>query len=948
NIAAEVAFIYEADRQDCLQAQRMRRPNRPVPATSGFITVEALLLTQADPSPGEQIIEMILRDFCSSPTYQEDEEDEPICESPPWFRFRKKRIRTYSRKRVPKKEPEHNVIAYEEEEDHLSCASDLSMQEDHTAPTTTVVCDLDASTSQKICENLLNLSEYFSLSNTSCNPNKGHTPSASIEIDLPIKANPTPPNPSGYREKKIKLSDINSSGEELENFEDDLVKMGFTFEASQCCDIKPQDSKVCDDWSDGDSFLENFNTEKMSLKDDEGDKKPNLITKFETQPLELKPQNPDICPQLILDDIPISEWQTPMDVPDESPAKEKTISQISAKKQPNKPTKANKSSAVESEFVGFRTASDKPIEITKEMECKGAMFIAQFTAEEEQSQTTDADFLQGIAFSQWEPLGLPEDVDLKTVSNKPIVSDELKSKDANLGNEIAKDAVNEVETSSNNIQSAKIPQIVGFRKTSYKFMEILEEMKLKGDKLIAEVEAGELHQSSLTGSQNCSSKEDQVPEVTEFLGFRTVPNKPIELSEVMRKESATLIAEVKAGEINIGNDIEDKLTDESEFFRTASNKPIVVSKEMQNKAAKLLADVQNEDFRPTNEIAANRAQQTSDAEFIGFRTASKKPIVISEEMKKRAAKLIAEVEEGENLPTCHSRDLQISERCLPNNNPTIATPDFFGFRTASNKCIEISEEMKLRAAKLMAEVEAVTPSPLTISENSKQNPIITITPKEKDKKCYSNNLDNDSGEDFKGFPIDDLYPIDSSGEDVYPRLSQPNKRLSDSSVVTPKHRRETTDGIPSSKRRRKRNSDASPHHKGQLGSRQLIKTTSCHGTLETPTQSQEIHASLTQLAGRSPLDQSTKTSVIARRNLLTLSKRRKQNSTPSSDQGDDINTPIKPKFAPMPVSASTPLADRNTNMAKDSSAARQNAEDMSPICMPPNKSRRLGLSRSRY
>ncbi|KAI8039871.1 hypothetical protein M5D96_007296 [Drosophila gunungcola] len=553
--ADELASIYNADRQDSLHALRLQRQDRVVPATSEFVCLKDLLLAQSDPTPGEEIVQMILRDFCSSPTYVE-EEDVPTCESPPWFRFRKKRIRCYSRRRVSQME-DFAAAVENEEEDRLSCSSDLSVQEDlNNASSTAAVCNLDANTSQKIHENLQNLSQYFSLSNTSPYPNNAQTPAVQSRIDLPPKSRRDSEKPSYSREHSNNFSDKNSSAEcthtELINLKNDLLEIGFTFEASQNCDIKPQglladtlfgdsrttttfmhsqlDIKLCDDWSDADSFMEQYNTEKMSL---------------------------DEC---------------------------------------------------------------------------------------------------------------------------------------------------------------------------------------------------------------------------------------------------------------------------------------------------------------------------------------------------------------------------------------------FGFRTASNKRIEISEEMRVRAAKLMADVAVVMPPEIPRCKPTN----VAGKPKEGD----SDSTDSASGEEFHGFPIDDDLPFpmedDLFNDSVFPRLSQRTQNMSNSadnpSVVTPKHRRDTSDGIPSSKRRRSERNSPAQQNRPQC-SRQLQKTTSCHSAL-TP---QDIHASLSQAL----LDKSSTTSVIARRNL-SLSKRSKRISTPTGTSAESAATPVKPRFAPMPTFTSTPLADRNVNLAKESTNIRQNAEDMSPICMPPNKSRRLGLSRSRY
>ncbi|XP_017000700.2 breast cancer type 2 susceptibility protein homolog [Drosophila takahashii] len=906
NIMAEMARIYQADRENSLKVRQNQGQDRGVADSSDFVALEDLILAQSDPTP-QEVVENILQDFCSSPSYVE-EEDKPTCESPPWFRFRRKRIKTYSRKRVPQRE-DLPVVVENEEQDRLSCSSDLSIQEDLNATSTSAICALDVNTSQKIRENLLNLSQYFSLGSTASNP----------QIDLPLKVRRDSEKPSCSREIQNRLSDTNSSGEcsntEIQTLKDDLLENGFTFEASQICDNKPQvpgdtlfgDSRQtttishsqlaikCDDWSETDSFLEDYNTEKMALDVEDSKPQKTLIDKIKTEPEPLKVENPDLS---VLDDIPISEWLVEMDVPDKSVEETKEPPQEIVKLEPNSQitreeaedfvgfrTASNKPIEVSeetlqraaklladfeggdslqpkleqdqkdssmSDFVGFRTASNKAIEMTKEMERKGAMFIAQFKAADQPSQTKDEDFLEGIVFSQWQPIDNP---DVPSTSKK--LMEKIRKNEIELP---------EKKTPVKN-HAMNIPQLVAFRKTPYKFIEVPEEMRVKGDKLIAEVESGLYQPSQKRRSQTQENpgNHSQVNGTTEFVGFKTASNKPIEISEEMKRKAAKFMAEVEAGEIK---------------------QPIL-------------------------------KETTNESEFVGFRTASNKSIVISEEMRNKAANLMAEVAAGETSKKLTTYNDDQTEN-------TEDTSESFGFRTASNKRIEISEEMRRKAAKLMESMQ--------IAENEEKS---------------SNSSDKISVEEFRGFQTNDdlfLSMDEDSNESIFPRLSQRTQNKldckDDSSVITPKRRRDTSDGIPSSKRpSRERNS---PLPNAPQSSRQLMKTKSCQNELGTPRQSQEIHASLSQLAGLSPLDKTTKTSVIARRNLLSLSKMRKKSSTTSTI------TPAKPRFAPMPASTSTPLADRNSNLAKDSKGSRQNAEDMSPICMPANKSRKLGLSRNRY
>ncbi|XP_037716980.1 breast cancer type 2 susceptibility protein homolog isoform X2 [Drosophila subpulchrella] len=1065
NIMAEMAKIYQADRQNSLRIGRDQGHNRRMAHSTDFVALEDLLLAHCDPTP-EEVVENIRRDFCSSPTYVEDE-DEPPCESEPWFRFRRKRIKTYIGRRIPKKEDLPEVVE-NEEQDRLSCSSGLSVQEDLNDTSLSVVCDMDVNTSQKIRENLLNLSQYFSLKSTGPNP----------KIDLPSKARRDSEKPSCSRKLRNGLSDSDSSAEctntEMQSLRDDLLENGFTFEASQICDIKPQvpgllgdtlfgDSRQpttishsqlvkCDEWSEADSFLDDYNTEKMTLDDE--DSKPN-VNQLKTEPAPVKVEIPDVS---VLDDIPISEWLVEMDVPDKSleeikdssedivklePSSQKTpekgedfVGFCTASDKPIEVSEEMQRTAAKlladfeaeethqpkleqdhkdpfpSEFVGFRTASNKAIQITEEMERKGAMFIAQFKTTDQTNQdhedTNSSDFVgfrtasnkaiemteemerKGAMFiaqfkttdqtnQDHEDTNSSDFVGFRTASNKAMeMTEEMERKGAMF---IAQ--FKTTDQTNQNQKDTNSSDFVGFRTASNKAIEMTAEMERKGAMFIAQFKTTDhLSQSKedtflqdiafsewqpldfpefpstskkLTVDEKANEIElpqkktpskNQSMNIPQLVGFRKTPYKFIEVPKEMRIKGDKLIAEVESGlyqpsqkrnshtQEYRGNNSQALGSTEFVGFKTASNKPIKISEEMKAKAAKLIAEVESGEIIQPSRAVQQEVENESD--FVGFRTASNKPIVISDEMKNKAAKLMADVAAGETSKKIPACDNHQSHRSVLNERRTEDTPKFIGFRTASSKRRGISEEMKNTAVKVMEDVQIVKP---------------TETFENQDKS--SNSSDQISVEELLGFEInDDLYfsMEENSNDSIFPRLSQRKQNhldiKDDSSVMTPKRRRDTSDGIPSSKRRaRERNS---PEKNPSQGSRQLVKTKSCQSELATPPQSQEIHASLSQLAGLSPLDKSTKTSVIARRNLLSLSKLRKKSSTPAETSAGKTITPAKPRFAPMAASTSTPLADRNSSQAKDSKNLRQNAEDMSPICMPPNKSRKLGLSRSRY
>ncbi|XP_034136412.1 breast cancer type 2 susceptibility protein homolog isoform X4 [Drosophila guanche] len=828
------------------------------------------------------------------------------------------------------------------------------------------------------------------------------------------------------------------------------------------------DSKVCEDWSEGDSFLVTYNTETMPLDDDEPEK---IDTSDEMPRKSLETNDPST--QFILEDIPMSEWQTTMDIPDVSNSKteaspdqtvklEETVKieaeflmgipdwepvdipdGISLRTASNKPIEVSEEMQMKAaqlladvhagewkpmdigEVAGFRTASNKPIKVSEENEMKAARLLADVQAADQMSkiEISDTQFLQDIHLSQWPAMDVPEAVEFRTASNKCIeISEEMRLKAAKLIAEVEAGEVSKPETTSNHrnpkeivvsecrekpgsevfgfrtasnkrievseemkAKAAKLiadveatninewnpvdnPETVEIRPASNKYIQVSEEMRLKAAKLIAEVEAEYVSQPKPSRSQtrkenNINAWQDM--DTSEVFGFRTASNKPIEISEEMQARAAQLLAEVQAAaDFTELNPIENI---ETVGFRTASNKCIQISEEMRMKAAKLIAEVEAEDVskpKPSSsgnhqEMCIKACQEMDASEFVGFRTASNKPIEVSEDMQAKAAKLLADLQAPSDAQFLQEIDLaeweamDISEVSVSERQPT-DIPETFGFKTASNKPIEVSEEMKAKAAKLIAAVYAEP----TNEPNQKSHQAAPSSDAQEavdeaaigaahtfncDPKCQLELSDYHSGDDFKGFQLDDCQPLDLLDLYIFPRLSQQKaEQKADSKSVTPKQRRETFDGIPSSKRRRRHADTQKLSTTPQKHGRQLSKTTSCHSALESPIKSQSIPDSLSQLAARSPLDRITKTSVIARRNLLSLSRRRKRVSTGGDDcpaQPTDTVTPVKPRFGPMSASTSTPLANRNINIVE---------EDVSPICMPPQKAPRIGLSRSRY
>ncbi|KMY96356.1 breast cancer type 2 susceptibility protein homolog [Drosophila simulans] len=943
NIINEMAKICEADRQTSAIARRTQVHERLAVANSDFVAVEDLILAYAEPTPEDQV-EMIMRDFCSSPTYEEDE-DEPSYESEPWFRFRNKRIRTYSRKRDPK-----SYMAVRTEKS--SGTSGLSVQRDLNTSSTSVACDFDAASSQKIHEVLLNLSQYFSATAKASSP----TPVPS-QIDLPTEARQD--------------SGDECFNAEVENLRDDLLQNGFTFEASiydneheqevpgsmadtifgdsrQAVPItRPQlDSGKFNVCSDADSTPKKTDVEIAEHK------------KHLKGPTQAEHVGKEENTNFILEGIPLSEWLTPMEPPKISKDVIKNIPDKKVKLEPS--SQKEQKSSKDSNESKIRAAS---CDITKKNE--GTTVLDQPNAAQQENLSNDGDLLEEFLFNEWHPM---------QCSNGPSTSNDAIKVPKEEINSIKRNDEEQPEKETPNKSRSTSSHQLSFRKTFLKFIEISGEMKIKGEKFVEKVVSGLHHPSHKCNlrTEEYSDNHSQVMESTQRVEFKSALSKPIELLD--EKETYDMLAKVEVGEINGKcSPLNNETIAEPEFcgFRTASNKAIPISEKMKIKTAEFMAEFQSKETNHQNDYLVNQPNDNStsvgrdtafkksieiseemptkasklvvvdttlgephqpkidpvcsdlnESQFFGFRTASNKAIEITEAMEKRGAMFLAQSRATDQQGQLNDEELIGRAEWQPSDFPdiphtspkneihsinventkavhtkTASETEFFGFRTASNKGIVISENTKKKVAQFMSEFQAADAStdsnkPIVISEESRNIAAKFVdeaaTEDSPNKPTFCNVQSQENPLDIEHFKHD-LF-VERSAKEEHPLCSQP-----------------------------------------------LVRT---------PRRSQEIHSSLSQLAGQSPLDQATKKSVIARRNLLSLKRKRKIVS--STETSTSCASPAMERFAPKPSSTSTPLADRDLNRSKDCAKNRQDAEDMSPICMQPKKSRRLGLSRSRY
>ncbi|XP_032591555.1 breast cancer type 2 susceptibility protein homolog [Drosophila grimshawi] len=940
------AQLFEADRLDCLRARQEPARERLVPASQDFQTLQSLLendqipMEKTEPEADYEIatqllstplsvVQEILQDFCGSPSYVEVELP-TYYDALPWFRFRDKHIKTFARRSATTASTAA-ITTVTDDDDRSSCSSELSIQEDFTTQVPTAThCAFDANSSQKICENLLNLSAFFTQKNN-----------ANLSIDLP--------------EMQTELKDCTlmelKEYDELDDATDVLEDIGyFVGKAEQCkyvddnCDNKTidnaefslfsertrilttdiqstdKDAQLCGDWFDGD-----FDSQKLTKKDAKEKSQKRETTKASIH---------------LLEGIPLSEWQ-PIDIAD----------------------------------------SPKKINIKTELE-------------------SDCNQLEMVTFSEWQPMDIPDAIEFRTVSDKTIQVSEVNQQDA------AKLMTDLMESHSQKQQEARndrnphseFAENIEFRTASNKTVKLTEEMRKKAAILMANLEA------DTANPQDCH-------QLNINCGFRTASNKTIEVTEAMQKSAAKLMADLEINNqlkreadasdcemlegipfsewqpMDVPNslnheDVEANQLDMILFnewqpmsdsddvaFRTASNKAIAISEEKLAEAAKLMADVE---ASYSQKLREDRHEGDPHSDISGnteFRTASNKTMKLTEEMRKKAAMLMADLETN-----CNQLDKIQLKECPAESAEC---------RTASNKTIQITDEKKKAGEKLMAEIEAsyskqlredrndgITHSDISgnIEFRTASNKVMEITEEMRKKAAMlmadletnCNQLDEIHLKQIPPQNISECVQVTKEVVEETVKIV-----MSDVEAVIPEPPSEANNEITSCARISKDMQKvyevtATPHQP---------QTSILEVPFETPKCTPEMESSLTQLTERSPLDRATKSSIITRRNLLSLNKRRKLKRDSEHCSTDASHTPIRLRFTPMAASTSTPVPNRKEDIKEVSQSQRtgrdrscsqdsprvaiarvgkRRSEDvLSPIYAPANKTRRLGLSRIR-
>ncbi|KAI5637032.1 BRCA2 repeat domain-containing protein [Phthorimaea operculella] len=351
--------------------------------------------------------------------------------------------------------------------------------------------------------------------------------------------------------------------------------------------------------------------------------------------------------------------------------------------------KGNKNTENTSLFKGFQTASNKEISISAAALEKSRKLLEDIS-----------DVKLKLDNDEEKTLIHKNDSNFKgfqTASNKEVkISAAALAKSRKLFQDINNDILNNInDTDLNTMQSGENKLFKGFQTASNKEVRVSREALAKSRKIFRDIN------DEKTTILNTSEKPVDPVASSKFMGFQTASKKQVNISEEALAKSRNLFKDIDNMKSTDNFAQKDPaLTKSSSFkgFQTASNKEVKISEEALSKSRKIFQDITEE---KTLEISPQEQQivKAPSAAFVGFKTASKKQVTVSEEALAKSKKIFDKINNdktAENLPA-------------PNNTDALKTTSFRGFQTASKKEVKVSEEALIKSRKMFLDIDNAEP-----------------------------------------------------------------------------------------------------------------------------------------------------------------------------------------------------------------------------------------------
>ncbi|XP_035456342.2 breast cancer type 2 susceptibility protein homolog [Spodoptera frugiperda] len=389
--------------------------------------------------------------------------------------------------------------------------------------------------------------------------------------------------------------------------------------------------------------------------------------------------------------------------------------------------------------IGFRTASNKEIEITDTALAKIKDVFKDIDLDEDLNELEfkEDNFENKDLGNIGRDIKSTTEIGFKTASNKNIhISKEAISKTKNIFQDlddikfpIKLDKVlnkNEGNTSEINSTETKA-DFVGFKTASNKNIKISEEALAKTKNLFQDIDDTELPNKKT--EENFAKEEIFAKPSTSkgFTGFKTANNKQINVSKAALAKTKRIFEDIDSVDFKIPNKREansknlketEDLTSESSFtgFKTASNKNIKISNEAMARTEQVFKDIDSENFSHPKQSTKTEENtkfntETSKTGFVGFKTANNKEIKISEKALAETKNMFKDIDDTNfKYPSKHVKTTENDKKddskakTTDLYGPSTSKALFVGFQTGNNKKVNISKEALVKTRNIFKDI----------------------------------------------------------------------------------------------------------------------------------------------------------------------------------------------------------------------------------------------------
>ncbi|KAM3955411.1 LOW QUALITY PROTEIN: uncharacterized protein ACR2FA_010681 [Aphomia sociella] len=426
------------------------------------------------------------------------------------------------------------------------------------------------------------------------------------------------------------------------------------------------------------------------------------------------------------------------------------------------------------EFVGFKTASNKKIEISEQALSESKKILQDVDNSEVVIGQPVAKNVRDTNFAK-PSTSIKDFVGFKTANNKTIkISNQALAESRRIFQDIDDpDQINpkiskDLYETHFDITSTANNKFVGFKTANNKNIKVSEKALAKSKRIFQDIDNPEVKISQEISKNMYETNYYKTSTGNkEFVGFKTANIKKIEVSEQALARTKRLFQDIDYPEVEIGKDIAEMDFNKKSIgtkkmfvgFKTANNKDIKISEQALAKTKNIFSDIDNPECGDMIGVVKDIHKPSSKSGFAGFKTASNKRIKISEQAIAEAKNVFQNIDNNDIVKYAGTKSLEkISEPLL-------------GFKTANNKPVNISNQALQKSKKIFADLEieqmnvAISRKTNSSKQINKTNNAIDNIPSLEELITDRVSIDNeiDVGY-FKGFQTASNKPVKISTE----------------------------------------------------------------------------------------------------------------------------------------------------------------------------------------